>query len=131
MANEKNLLKPARDLTTSQRRENARKAGKASAEKKRQRRDMRETFAAILDMPLKEGTVEEVQAFSQAAGKNVTVGEAIAYVMANKAVKGDVRAAEFVRDTAGQKPTTQVEVSTGEHYDVFMQALQEQIDAGL
>lgn len=112
MANEQNLLRPKRDQTAEERRESARRAGKASAEARRRKRDMRETFRDLLDMPLKEGDLDEVTALAGANRKNVTVGEAIALVMAFKAVKGDVKAAEFVRDTSGQKPGTQVQVTT-------------------
>lgn len=112
MANEQNLLRPKRDQTAEERRESARRAGKASAEARRRKRDMRETFRDLLDMPLKEGDLDEVTALAGANRKNVTVGEAIALIMANKAIKGDVRAAEFVRDTSGQKPGTQVQVTT-------------------
>lgn len=112
MANEENLLRPKRDQTAEERRESARRAGKASAEARRRKRDMRETFRDLLDMPLKEGDLDEVTALAGANRKNVTVGEAIALIMANKAIKGDVKAAEFVRDTSGQKPGTQVQVTT-------------------
>lgn len=109
--NPQNLVKNE-DRTPEERRRNARKAGKASAEARRRKRDMRETFRDLLDMPLKEGDLDEVTALAGANRKNVTVGEAIALVMAFKAVKGDVKAAEFVRDTSGQKPGTQVQVTT-------------------
>lgn len=111
MANEQNLLRPKRDQTAEERRESARRAGKASAEARRRKRDMRETFRDLLDMPLKEGDLDEVTALAGANRKNVTVGEAIALIMANKAIKGDVRAAEFVRDTSGQRPTSSVQVT--------------------
>lgn len=111
MANEQNLLRPKRDQTAEERRESARRAGKASAEARRRKRDMRETFRDLLDMPLKEGDLDEVTALAGANRKNVTVGEAIALIMANKAIKGDVRAAEFVRDTSGQRPTSSFQVT--------------------
>lgn len=111
MANEQNLLRPKRDQTAKERRESARRAGKASAKARRERKEMRETFRNILDMPLKPGDLEEIQTFQGANRLNVTVGEAIALVMASKAVKGDVKAAEFVRDTSGQRPTSQVQVT--------------------
>lgn len=111
MANKQNLLRPKRDQTAEERRESARRAGKASAEARRRKRDMRETFRDLLDMPLKEGDLDEVTALAGANRKNVTVGEAIALIMANKAIKGDVRAAEFVRDTSGQRPTSSVQVT--------------------
>lgn len=111
MANEQNLLRPKRDQTAEERRESARRAGKASAEARRRKRDMRETFRDLLDMPLKDGDLDEVTALAGANRKNVTVGEAIALIMANKAIKGDVKAAEFVRDTSGQRPTSSVQVT--------------------
>lgn len=121
--NPQNLIKNE-DLTPEERRRNTSKAGKASVEARRNKRNMQEVFKAILDMPLKEGTVEEVQTFAGAKGKNLTVSEAIAFTIANKALKGDLRAAEFVRDTAGMKPTQAVEVkATSEHYEEFMKAL--------
>lgn len=108
MANEQNLRPP---FTPKEAREYGRKGAAASARVRRQKRDMRETFRDLLDMPLKEGDLDEVTALAGANRKNVTVGEAIALVMASKAVKGDVKAAEFVRDTSGQRPTSSVQVT--------------------
>lgn len=107
MANEQNLRRP----TSKEARENGRKGGKASAKARRERKEMRETFRAILDMPLKPGELEEITTFQGANRLNVTVGEAIALVMASKAVKGDVKAAEFVRDTSGQRPSSAIQVT--------------------
>lgn len=101
------------------------KGGKKSAETARRRKEMREVFTAILDMPMKPGTIEEVRTFAEANGKNVTVGEAIAFVQIGRALDGDTRAAEFVRDTAGQRPSTTVEVTkTGEGLAEFRAALE-------
>lgn len=108
MANEQNLRPP---FTPKEAREYGRKGAAASARVRRQKRDMRETFRDLLDMPLKEGDLDEVTALAGANRKNVTVGEAIALIMANKAIKGDVKAAEFVRDTSGQRPTSSVQVT--------------------
>ena len=52
MANEQNLIKNE-DLTPSQRRENASKAGKASAKAKRQRKAMKEQMEMLLSLPIK------------------------------------------------------------------------------
>ena len=38
-------------------------------------------------------------------GKNISVQDAIVISIVQKAMKGDVRAAEYIRDTTGQKPT--------------------------
>ena len=109
MAGKKNLRKP---FSPDEAREYGRKGAEKSAQVRRAKRDMRETFRDLLGMPLKEGDLEKVTALAGANKKNVTVGEAIALIMANKAIRGDVRAAEFVRDTSGQKPGTQVQVTT-------------------
>lgn len=108
MAGKKNLRKP---FSPDEAREYGRKGAEKSAQVRRAKRDMRETFRDLLDMPLKEGDLEKVTALAGANRKNVTVGEAIALVMASKAVKGDVKAAEFVRDTSGQRPTSSVQVT--------------------
>lgn len=109
MANAENL-KPVRSKREA--RERGRKGGIASGRTRRERRDMRDTFKALLDMPLKTGGMTSFGSLSSADGKNMTTGEAIAMTMLKKAIDGDVRAAEFVRDTSGQKPSASVEVST-------------------
>ena len=128
MANEQNLRPP---FTPKEAREYGRKGAEASAKVRRRKRDMRETFRDLLDMPLKEGDLEEVTALAGANRKNVTVGEAIALIMANKAIKGDVRAAEFVRDTSGQRPasTVQVTETSREASEAFMALVDEMRDA--
>ena len=110
MANNGNLV-PNESRTPSQRRENARKAGKASGRSRREKRDMRETFRAMLDMPLRPGGTTQAQTMDGMDGKNMTVGQAIALAQLRKAMAGDTRAAEFVRDTSGQRPSDRVELT--------------------
>lgn len=103
------------DLDPVRSKDEARRRGKVggikSGESRRRKRDMRETFSALLDMPLSPGKLSDAKTISGLTGKNVTVAQAIALQMTRKAMEGDVRAAQFVRDTSGQAPTTQVEVS--------------------
>lgn len=68
----------------------------------------------LLTMPIKDGKLfdtESVENFNDIKGKNISVQDALLVSMIAKALKGDVRSAEWVRDTAGQKPVQQVEVS--------------------
>lgn len=109
MANEQNLIRNE-DLTPSQRRANASKAGKASAAKRKERKAMQELAREVLSMPLKDEPVEEVSAFAEANGKNVTVEQAALLQQAKKALKGDTSALVFLRDTAGEKPVERVDV---------------------
>lgn len=107
--NVENLLKPD-DLTPDQRRENARKAGKASAEAKKRRKAMRESLEVLLNLGMSEGEItdpETVKCWNGLQGKNITVQDAVLVKQIMKAVKGDTKAAEFVRDTSGNRPTNE------------------------
>ncbi len=113
MANEQNLIKNE-DLTPSQRREHARKAGIASGKARRERKALKDTLEELLAMPIEDGklaNINTIKSIADANGKNVTMQEAIMLAMLDKAVKGDVRAAEYVRDTIGQKPDNKTDVS--------------------
>ncbi len=118
-------LRPVR--TTEEARAKGRRGGKASGRARRAKRDMRETLRELLDMPLKPGGMTGFGTLEGAEGKNMTVGEAIAMRMIRDAMGGDVRAAEFVRDTSGQRPSQSVEVKapTREAADAFMAMLDE------
>jgi hypothetical protein len=75
---------------------------------------MRETLDIILSMPMKNGKnadVESIRSFAALKGKNISVQEAILIAQVQKAMKGDTKAAEYVRDTIGQKPGESIEMS--------------------
>lgn len=98
MANEQNLLKGNEKHTFTP--EELSKGGKASAEARRKKRDLRQAIEILLDTDIK--------------GKNGEVksgAEAIAIAQFQKALKGDTRAFEVIRDTAGQKPVEKVMVA--------------------
>ncbi len=75
--------------------ENGRKGGKASAAKRAERKSIREGLLLLLNEPLKDRDGKD-------SGKT-TQDAMIAGVM-KRAIAGDVRAAEFIRDTIGEKP---------------------------
>lgn len=92
----------------------ATKGGIASGKSRREKKAMKETLAALLCMPLKNGKstpLEEVKSIAALKGKNITVQEAIMLAQIQKAVKGDTRAAEFIRDSSGNKLKDGVEIS--------------------
>ncbi len=97
--NEDNLIQNS-DRTPSERRKNARKAGIASGEARRRKRDIKRALDALLE---KDITAKN--------GETMTGAEAIALKLMEKALKGDVKAFEVLRDSAGQKPTSKLEVS--------------------
>ena len=94
----------------------ATKGGIASGKARREKKAMKETLATLLSMPLKNGKaldLEEVKSVAALKGKNITVQEAIMLAQIQKAVKGDTRAAEFIRDSSGNKPKEGIELSGG------------------
>ena len=95
MANAQNLRVP----TSEEARENGRKGGKASAAKRRERKSIREAILLLLNEPIKDREGKD-------SGKT-TQDAMIAGVM-KRAIAGDVRAAEFIRDTIGEKPVEKV-----------------------
>ena len=97
MANEENL-KPLSKRTKKKARELGAKGGKASGEARRKKRDLKLAIQVLLETDIK--------------GKNGEVksgAEAIAIAQFQKALKGDTKAFEVIRDTAGQKPVEKVE----------------------
>lgn len=99
-------------FTHQERIENGRKGGIKSGEVKRARKQMRETIALILDMPLKskngklnkKSTVEQIKSLEDVKNHNPDVQTAILLAIAKKALAGDVVAATFLRDTSGENP---------------------------
>lgn len=109
MANEGNLKTP----TTSEARERGSKGGIASGKARREKKAMKDTLVELLSMPIKDGKaadIEKVQSLAKLKGKNITVQEAIMLAQIQKAMKGDTRAAEFVRDASGNKLTEKITV---------------------
>lgn len=100
--------------TEEEAREKGRKGGIASGKARREKKAMRETLAALLSMPMKDGKfadVESIKNFASMKGKNIDVQTAISIAMIQRALKGDKGAAEFVRDTSGQKPTDNMNIT--------------------
>lgn len=111
MTNETNL-NPVRSEDEARRK--GRAGGIASGKARREKKMMRETLDMLLSMPLKNGKfadVESIRSFAALKGKNISVQEAILIAQVQKAMKGDTRAAEYVRDTMGQKPTDSVDLN--------------------
>jgi len=77
-------------------------------EARRRKKEMRERLEMLLSMPIgggKEVDLDKVKNFQSLKGKNITVEDAILIAIAQKAMKGDIPAGAFIRDTVGEKPT--------------------------
>ena len=113
--NDQNLIKPKRDQTAEQRKAAASKAGKAAAKKRREKKQMQEIAKIVLHMPF-EGTDAQLDdleglSFEDYPDRKLTVSEISILKVAKKARRGDIAAIQFLRDSAGEKPVEQIEVS--------------------
>lgn len=92
-----NLIKNE-DLTPEQRRENARKAGLASAVAKKKRKTLREELLALL--------------------KTEKYQERISLSLIKQALDGNTKAFEVIRDTVGEKPGDKLELEQSKPFEV-------------
>lgn len=96
MATTENLI-PFNERTEEERRELARKAGIASGEARREKKMLKELLELALSQPSEIVDGED----------NYT---AITAALVNKAIQGDTKAYEVIRDTLGQKPVEQAQM---------------------
>lgn len=76
-----------------------RKGGIKSGEVKRAKKELRQCFEALL----------ESNVMDKKTGEEMSGAEAAALTVFRKALKGDLKAFELMRDTSGQKPKEKVE----------------------
>ena len=92
---------------------NGTKGGIASGEARRRKRDIRLALEALLEKDI-----------TDKRGNTMSTAEAIALKQIEKALKGDTKAFEVVRDSAGQKPNDRIDLtvnddSSKEMYEYF------------
>lgn len=106
MANEQNLKKFGSEREP---REAGRNGGKASGEARRRKRDMKNAARLLLNMPVQQKTViENLEAFGIEESDQTNQMALMVRVLTKALATGDVRAAEFLRDTAGYNPETRL-----------------------
>ena len=104
MPNEQNLkyIAPG-ELSKEEATERGRKGGMKSVESRRRKKLLRECLEELLD------TEQEVKINGVTLKK--TNAELLSVTLMKKALKGDVKAFEVLRDTAGEKPIDKVMVA--------------------
>ena len=104
MAKREDNLRPIKkgQLSKDEAKRRARTGGIKSAEVRRQKKTMREMLDYLLE---KEITTED--------GTSATTLEAISIALLKKAISGDVKAFEVLRDTIGQKVSDKHEILAG------------------
>ena len=112
----KNNLMPIQEVnsrrTREQHSEDSRRAGKASGEARRKKKAMKEAINMLLSLPLKD---EKAKAYLEYLGfeeEDMDNQLGLVISMYKEAVaKGNVQAANWIRDTAGDKPVEKVEAN--------------------
>lgn len=101
MANEQNL-RPIKkgELSSEEAKRRGSLGGKKAAEIKRAKKTMKEMLDYLLEKELETKK-----------GEKVTYREAILTSTIKKAIEGDVKAAQFIRDTAGEAPVAKTELT--------------------
>ena len=106
MANEKNLKKFKKgDVSHDEAVRRGSLGGKTRAKNIKKRKTLREMLEILLEKQI-ENPYEK--------GKKQTTLEAISVSLIQKALLGNVKAFEVLRDTIGQKPVEKVEVNSSE-----------------
>lgn len=97
MAGKNNLNPPIR--SSEEAREKGKKGGIASGEARRKKKTIRETLEMMLSGKLPDGATRQ---------------DAIVVALMEKALSGDVRAFEAIRDSIGEKPVNAISGVDGE-----------------
>jgi len=95
------------DFTREEREAMGRKGGIVSGETRRKQKTFRESIKAILALQTPD---PEKQAQLRELGIDDTILNAINMAVSGKAAAGDVEAARYLRDTAGEKPREGLEL---------------------
>lgn len=100
MANEQNL-RPSEYKFTQ---EEHKRGGIASGEVRRKKRDLRLALEVLLESNMKKKNLSGKE-------QDMSVAEAISLEQVKKALEGDSKAFEIVRDSSGQKPVEKIQVA--------------------
>lgn len=121
MANEQNLI-PWNKRTESEQREYASQGGKKSGEVRRQKKAMKDTVKMLLNLNLPDSDGKEKLKELGIEEEDLTIQTAILTNQVEKALKGNLDSAKFVRDTAGEYIGAEEEKEEIEHYKVSIPA---------
>ena len=121
MANEQNLI-PWNKRTENEQREYAKKGGQKSGEVRRKNKTMKESLKMLLNLDLPDGEGKEKLKEIGIETEDLTVQTGILINQVNKALKGDLDSAKFVRDTSGEYIGAEEAKEESEHYKVSIPA---------
>ena len=77
------------------------------------KKNMKQELLLLLSLAMRKGVMADSEDFlslEEMEGQNISIQTAINIAMIQRALMGDVQAAQYIRDTTGQKPTDKVEL---------------------
>lgn len=109
----KENLIPNSERTPEQLREQTRKGGIASGQARKKKKTLQEICQAMMATKVtSEADIKKLQKLYPGLDvSDIDYATAMTYAQVNKALKGDAKAFEVVRDTGGEKPVNKTEHS--------------------
>ena len=105
MANEENLIPFTSEQSREEAVKNGRKGGIASGIARRQNADIRKRLREIVNMPLNDGEIKDIQTLADAKGANLSISDAIVVKLVTMALSGNIKAMNKVTELLGNDPT--------------------------
>lgn len=104
-------LSDFRDLPEDKQKQIASQGGKASGEARRRNKTFKDIALNLLDLKVPQHVLETIRkTFPELKEEDITNRMAILYCQLAKALKGDTKAFEVLRDTSGEKPKDHMEL---------------------
>lgn len=110
MLHEENLI-PFNQLTKEEQRKIASEGGKASVKARRERKAIAEQMKMLLELPLKDKNTKSKIKKLGINADDLNNQMAMVISIYQKALKGDVNAFKEIRDTIGEKPQENINLS--------------------
>ena len=110
MTQDNNNLIPMSERTKDEQKVIATMGGKASGEARRQKKLMKEQMQILLSLPCKKQKNNNQMKALGIEGEELDNQMAVIVAMWEKALKGNVKAAEFLRDTLGENAPEKIEI---------------------
>ena len=112
MGDNGNLKPPINKRPTEEQREIRLKAGIASGKARRIKKTMKEIANSLLNNKISDERLVQriLELFPEAQKDDMQIQTAMLVAQISKALKGDSKAFEVVRDTSGQKPVDRQEI---------------------
>lgn len=104
-------LKSFKDLTAEEQRKIARQGGIASGKARKEKKMIKEQLNLLLSLPLKDKKTKSKIEKMGIDGEDIDNQMALVIAMWQKAMTGDVSAFNTIRDTVGEKPQENINLS--------------------